>query len=358
MLESRLYVRSQFCFRVRGCESPTRLPPTLMSQITVAITTTGRPHFLRTALQSVQNQVGLAAIGEVVVSENNNDRRTEDVGHEFPDLPIRYLFREPTLPMLAHLFSTFRQARTPYVAILNDDDWWSASHVAHGLRVLKGDADAAAYASASLFVVDEAHKNPRWIDRSAAVWLLAGKPSWLTTWALDPQRMLALCWVYTPFHWSSLIARTDYLLSVLDELEHETYHTHTIDRLVYARLSARGAFHYNPVPDTFVRWHTGNWIKTQEAEGVREIVRSTVTLVERMASSLGWNVVDMWKTALSSMPAEVELEVLERFREGFTTEELDGLGLAGYFHSQPPNYRLTALRNIAANAKRLVLGRP
>jgi len=64
--------------------------------------------------------------------------------------------------------------------------------------------------------------------------------------------------------------------AVLDELEHETYHTHTIDRLVFARLSLRGAFRYNPVPDTFVRWHAGNWIKTPAAEGVREIVRSTV----------------------------------------------------------------------------------
>jgi hypothetical protein len=329
-----------------------------VSELTVAITTTGRPAFLRTALQSVQNQVGPAEIAEVVVSENNNDQRTEGVLREFPDLPLRYLFRRPTLPMLTHLFSTFREARSPYVAILNDDDWWGAGHVAHGLRALKADPKATAFASASLFTVDEAHKNPRWIDRSAAVWLLAGKPSWLTTWTLEPEQMLALCWVYTPFHWSSLIARTDGLLAVLDELGHETYHAHTIDRLVFARLSLRGAFRYNPVPDTFVRWHAGNWIKTQEAEGVRAIVRSTVTVVERTATDLGWNVVDMWKNALAAMPADVELEVRERFREAFTPVELDRLGLAGFFHRRPPNVRLTALHNIAANAKRLVLGCP
>jgi Glycosyl transferase family 2 len=329
-----------------------------MTEITVSITTIGRAPFLRTALQSVQNQIGLGAIGEVIVSENNNDLRTKDVVREFPNLPIRYLFREPTLPMLAHLFSTFRQARTPYVAILNDDDWWSASHVADGLRILKADAEAAAYASASLFVVDEAYKNPRWIDRSALVWLLAGKPSWLSTWTLDPQRMLALCWMYTPFHWSSLIVRTDYLISVLDELEHETYHTHTIDRLVFARLSLRGAFRYNPVPDTFVRWHTGNWIKTQAPERIREMLRSTVKLVERMADDLDWNLVDTWKRTLSSMPEEVELEVLRRFREAFSKDELKRLGFADLFHIRSPNSRLMALRNIAANAKKFVLGSP
>jgi hypothetical protein len=326
-----------------------------MGEVTVAITTTGRPDFLRSALQSVRNQIGLGEIAEVVVSENSNDRRTEDVGREFPDLPIRYLFRQPTLPMLEHLFATFREARTPYLAILNDDDWWNASHVTHGLQVLKANGSAA-YTSASLFVVDESHKNPRWIDRSAAVWLFAGKRSWVETWTLDPQRMLALCWVYTPFHWSSLIVRTDCLRAVLDELEHETYHTHTIDRLVFARLAMRGAFHYNPVPDTFVRWHAGNLIKTQDPAATQEVVRSTARLVEHMASELGWNMTDMWKAALSSMPPEVEGEILERFSESFTLDELDQRGLRRFFHHRARSGRLAALRGIASNAKRLVFG--
>jgi glycosyltransferase involved in cell wall biosynthesis len=327
-----------------------------MNEITVAITTVGRPDFLRTALQSVRNQTNREAIGEIVVSENNSDRRTEQVVREFPDLPIRYLFREPSLPMLEHLFSTFRQARTPYLAVLNDDDWWSAGHLAQGLSRLEADAEASAYAAASLFVIDEASKNPRWIDRSAAVWLVARNPSWVTTWTLDTRQMLALCWVYTPFHISSMIARTQHILPVLDELQQETYHTHTIDRLAFARLSLRGTFHYNPVPDTFVRWHASNWIKKQAPEAVQEVVRSTVRLIEGMDHELGSNVIELWKERLASVPSGVELEVLDRFREAFTAQRLEQLGLSRFFRTRPPSCRFLALRSIAAGAKRLVLG--
>ena len=90
-----------------------RQPSANTRDVTVVITTIGRPDFLRTALQSVRNQVNRDVIGEVVVSENKGDRRTEQVVREFPDLPIRYLFREPSLPIVEHLFSTVREARTP-----------------------------------------------------------------------------------------------------------------------------------------------------------------------------------------------------------------------------------------------------
>jgi hypothetical protein len=116
-----------------------------MSDITIAITTIGRPSFPRTALPSVQNQVGEATLGGFIASENSIDRRAEEAGREFPDLRIRYVFRQPTLPMLAHRFSTFRQARTPYIANLNDDDWWNASHVADGLGMQNTDSSAVAH---------------------------------------------------------------------------------------------------------------------------------------------------------------------------------------------------------------------
>jgi hypothetical protein len=327
-------------------------------RVTICIPTTARPHFLRTALQAVQNQIGREAIGEVVVSENKGDRGSEAVVREFRDLPIRYLYREPTLPMMPHLFSTFRQAETPYTAILNDDDWWWSNHLADGLEALEADPAAVGFVAASMFVRDEINNSPRWIDRSVAVWLVAGKPSWLTIWTLDAQPMLALCWVYTPFHSSSLIVRTEDLLAALDQLENEVYYTHTIDRLLFAHLCLRGAFRYNPVPDTFVRWHDDNWISRRPAKAVEAVVRSTAVVVERMAKDQGWDVHEIWKTTLSSMPREVEIEMLGRFYQTFRPEELERLGLASFFHARMPNYRLAALRKIASNAKKLVLGRP
>jgi hypothetical protein len=306
----------------------------------------------------VQNQIGAEAIGEVVVSENAGNRRTEQLLHHFPALPVRFLFREPTLPMLAHLFSTIRLARTPFVAILNDDDWWGAGHVADGLRHLQADAGIAAYTAASAYVACETYELPAWIDRSPVAWLLAGRASWLSTWSFDPQAIMALCWMYTPFHISSLIARTDSLLSALDELEPEIRHVHTFDCLLFAKLALRGSFRYNPVADTFVRWHEGNWVKSQTPETVKGILRDTARSVEDLASRQGWNLRNVWRTALSVMPPEVELDVLRRFRMTFNSEELERLGFASFFHKRPSSGRLAALRNIAANTKRLVLGCP
>jgi hypothetical protein len=60
-------------------------------------------------------------------------------------------------------------------------------------------------------------------------------------------------------------------------------------------------------------------------------MRSTVTLIERIVNDLGWNSVEIWKNALSLMPAEAEVKMLERFREVFTMDKLDRLGLAGFF---------------------------
>jgi hypothetical protein len=329
----------------------------MSKRVTICIPTTARPHFLRTALQSVQNQIEREAIAEVIVSENKNDRSSEAVVREFRDLPIRYLYRQPTLPMMPHLFSTFRQAQTPYTAILNDDDWWWSNHLADGLGALEADPAAVGFVAASMFVTDEINKNPCWIDRSAAVWMVAGKSSWVRTWTIDTQPMLALCWMYTPFHWSSLIVRTEDLRVALDQLEGETYYAHTIDRLIFARLCLRGSFRYNPVPDTFVRWHDDNWIKTRPAEAIETVVRSTAALVERMANDRGWDVREIWKTTLSSMPREVEIDILDRFCQSFRPKELERLGFASFFHRRPSNYRLAALRKIASNAKKFVLGR-
>jgi hypothetical protein len=75
-----------------------------------------------------------------------------------------------------------------------------------------------------------------------------------------------------------------------------------------------------------------------------------------MARERGWDVVEAWRTVLTSMPAEVELEVLERFRQAFTAKDLGRLGLAKFFHRRLPSRLRAALRTLAGSAKRLVFG--
>jgi hypothetical protein len=244
----------------------------------------------------------------------------------------------------------------PYVAILNDDDWWCSNHAQEGLNALEANADAVASCSAALFAADERSTNPRWIDRSDAIWLLAGKPAWVTPWKLDVKALLALCWIYTPFHFSTLIVRTTHLRDVLAELRNDIYYTHTIDRLVFAHLSLRGAFCYNPLPDTFVRWHSDNWTKSQKADELQAVVRSTMEVIEQLANGHGWTPHLLWKAALSKMPIESKSEVGERFHRAFSDTELKRNGLGTFFNDRFSNGRIAALLGIGSSTKRLVLG--
>jgi hypothetical protein len=210
--------------------------------------------------------------------------------------------------------------------------------------------------AAAAFIKNEVDNGPYWIDRSPAVWLVAGMPSWLKPWTIDARSMLALGWWYTPFHWSSLVARTAALVEVLDILEPDTYHTHTMDRLVFTHLALRGALRYQPMPDTFVRWHTANWIKDQDQAEVLAVLRSTAALTERLATQHGWSVREVWTEVLARMPRDVESELLQRFHLAHTKAELRRYGFERFFHTKLPNRRLAALRQMASSAKRLVLG--
>jgi len=68
-----------------------------MKDVSVLIPTAKRPDLLHTALESVDRQTEIARIGEVVVIENGEDRGSADVCKRFPNLPIRYLYRNPTV---------------------------------------------------------------------------------------------------------------------------------------------------------------------------------------------------------------------------------------------------------------------
>ena len=65
-----------------------------MTRVSVVIPSAGRPGMLENALRSVAHQTAANQVVEVVVSENRSDRSTEAVCAKFPELPIRYRFRD------------------------------------------------------------------------------------------------------------------------------------------------------------------------------------------------------------------------------------------------------------------------
>jgi hypothetical protein len=261
------------------------------------------------------------------------------------------------LPIVAHFFSTYEQARSPYLAVLNDDDWWFSNHLAEGVAALRSNPSLVAYVSASVFTKDETDDHPLWIDRSGAVWLIAGMPSsWLKPWDLDAPQILALGWLYTPFHLSTLLARTSALKEALRSLEGSIHPTYTIDRLLFSQLALQGKLCYNPLPDTFVRWHPGNLVKSKASKEVRALERSTIDLIDDLAAEHGWNLRDLWAGVLSRMPREIEYELRYRLGLAHTSNDLRRHGFDRFFQLSPPRPRLRALRKMLAAARDFVLG--
>ena len=107
-----------------------------MKDVSVLIPTAKRPHFLSTALESVARQTALDRIGEVLVIENGEDRGSGDVCKRFPNLPIKYIYRNPTIPASERTVSILREGSLPFVALLHDDDWWFDFHLERSLEKL------------------------------------------------------------------------------------------------------------------------------------------------------------------------------------------------------------------------------
>ena len=115
--------------------------------------------------------------------------------------------------------------------------------MASSVNELRGNPKARSAAAASLFVVDGVAHEPK-MDRSDSRTVVVRRnPSWMATWTLGPREMLALCWVFTPFHISSMIARTDHLFPVLDELEGEAITRIPATVSIFAHLAVRGNVH-------------------------------------------------------------------------------------------------------------------
>ena len=126
-----------------------------MKDTSILITTAKRPHFLPTALESVARQTALDRIGEVIVIENGEDRRSEAICQKFPNLPIKYIYRNPPVPLSRWMVATLSEASLPMVAMLHDDDWWLDFHLERSLRKLDQEHSLSAVYSSNFVAESE-----------------------------------------------------------------------------------------------------------------------------------------------------------------------------------------------------------
>jgi glycosyltransferase involved in cell wall biosynthesis len=312
-----------------------------MNPISVIIPTAGNPQLLETALRSVARQTSREHIlHEVLVSENRNDRSSEAVCGKFSDLPIRYIFQDPPVSPLLNFDFLFRRAEADFVALLCDDDWWAPGHLHTALAHLSRDSQVVAWFSACFFTDSEGSRSG-WIQRTPVLWIAAGRPNFSSVWLLGRQEVLASAWVLTPFHISSMVVRRDALLlarsSWLDS------HIYIADRSLQAHLSTLGSILYDPMVDTFIRYHSGAVTQQFSEKERRKNFRAGTDRIVRIGKECGLDFVELWHRYLREIDDPNAEEVGELFLRAMNKDEMVALGFQRLL---PPALFSRALRKL------------
>jgi glycosyltransferase involved in cell wall biosynthesis len=229
----------------------------MLDGCTIVLPTTNRPCMLRNVLESIRRQTALDRVTRVIVSENAGGSQTASVCAEFPDLPIEYHFQQLPLGPKEHLSLLLGMNSDPYVALVCDDDWWAPGHLAVALRELDLTPECVAHVSAHVWADCEIPTRSG-SQEQELLWVAAGRPVAQSAWRLEPDAVLALCTLLTPFTYSSLVMRGIFgerVVLALGEVEHSLL----LDRACFPALARMGPILYEPSVDTYYRVHGGNY---------------------------------------------------------------------------------------------------
>lgn len=302
-------------------------------QVTVLIPTASRPETLELTLRSVGTQTALAEIERVIVSENLGDRRSEAVCDLFPELPIDYVVQDPQLTVPSHVAWLLKQPNTEFGAFVCDDDLWSPGHVATGLDSLRRDPGAAAFFSAFVGAESElAQSGFSW--GAGLLWLAANRPPRVAEYRYELPQVTALSWVFTPFQFSTLIARSSAMRAAAPAVA-DSSHSFYADRVLCMALAHEGSILFSPMVDAIYRSYEGNWQHTQDRAHLIDLLRMCHEEIEAQAKAEGADLPALWRAYLKDMPDEVAPEVKRWFSDRFTAEELREYDFSALLPSDP-----------------------
>ncbi len=320
-----------------------------MGRISVIIPTAARPETLEVTLRAVSGQVCRDLIDEVVVSENLGDRRSEETCRMFPELPIRYVLRDPQLSWNAHAQVAMREARSEFVAFCCDDDVWAPGHLATGVEALDRHPRAQSFFSqVASAESDLSQKASTWI--APLLWMAAGYPPRMSEYLLDRTAMLAVNWMYCPFRWSTLIGRTHAVGTAAEALTKDEVAPYWADCDFEHALAREGDVIFAPAIDMLYRQGPRYWethgLDQRKMEHLFWTSRSDV-LAE--ATSIGVDLPEFWRNALAGMPDEIAQQVGWWFRGRFSLKELEEYGFAA---ALPPDPRRTVFHHAGGRLAR------
>jgi hypothetical protein len=266
--------------------------------VNVVIGTANRPQMLRQALRSVSAQTARKSISTVLVSENGGNRESRQICAEFPELPIKYVFREPAVSPLEHGRILMSEGLCDeFTAILHDDDWWSPDHIANGLLGLQTHPSASSFYSCHFEVAGES--SVLWCENNLLFWFGAGFPDLSELWKLSLDHITLAALLATPGRFSTIIARTEMLRNAFAVVL-ALNNPFDSDRMLIVQLARCGSVLYRPVPDVFIRRHpnqdswsfaersraqhminTTEWLLKTSGERQSEILKQFKGLVDR-----------------------------------------------------------------------------
>lgn len=221
--------------------------------VNVIIATANRPQMLRQALRSVSAQTVRDRISTVLVSENGGNPESRQICAEFPDLPLHYVFRDPSTSPFEHGRILFSEGlRDEFTAILHDDDWWAPCHLEYAVESLEGLGHAAAYYSSVFEVTGET--SVLRCDHNFFFWFGAGYLPLTSIWDLSRSQVILASLLATPGRFSALVARTEALRRSANSVVN-TRNPFDTDRMLTLELSKAGTILYNPLPQVFIRSH-------------------------------------------------------------------------------------------------------
>lgn len=303
-----------------------------MGRVSVVIPTASRPETLEITLRAVSRQVSSDLIGEVIVSENLSDRRSEAVCAKFPELSITYKFRAPVFSGamcgFEHVGALFAEARSEIVALVCDDDVWSPGHIATAVESLDRHPNAVAHFSAFYGAESELSLEAyQW--GAPLLWLAAGRPDRFSEYEFDDAQMLALGWVFTPFHWSTMVARREHAVAATPAMM-QSPHPFYADRMLVLGLAEQGPLLFDPAVDTLYRTYHGNWVASQDPGLLLELRGQGEDVVRARAEKTGIDLASLWRSYLADLPEEIVGEVNRWMVDRFTRAELNEHGFAQF----------------------------
>ncbi len=225
---------------------------------------------LRGALRSIAEQICVAKIERVVVSENGSDPRSRAVCAEFSQLPITYIYREPAVKPLEHGRILMHECLEGEITcVLHDDDEWLPQHLEEALAALEADPEAAAY-GASFVVSQNGTTLPDGYDLTA--WFGANYPASSSTWRLSASNVLLASLLGLVVHYSTLVARTEALRQ--SAYIYDLGNPFDNDRMLLFALSRFGSVLFNPEVRVVVRHHeirdTSNFAQEERSRRMSE----------------------------------------------------------------------------------------